>query len=244
VTAGDDALEIAEWNRRALYPLTNVLEAAPTSNAYLPSFSMRYHELVISNQDAWLSRLAGVFATRFFVVRPTDLRTDQAPRIRLIDSSIGAAVYEIQRVLPRAYVARGITLLPEAEVLGKSFRPGREVVLPIDGPFPARGLVARSSDEPAVAVASLHREGDDVEVTVDLEQPGVLVLNESIFEGVGATDNGKPTPVFATNHVVRGVALGAGPHVVRFTYKTPGLRWGAALTALGLLLLLVWERFR
>jgi hypothetical protein len=242
------AVELAEMRRHALYPLTNVLESAPTSNAYLPAFSLRYYELVVTHQLEWLSRLAGVFATRYFVVQPSQLRPEQTDRVRLVDPENNAAAYELQQVLPRAYVSWGVTVLPAAKVvpylLGPSFRPGREVVLSLDGPFSAQATLARRSDEPAAPVDSCNRQGDEVQVTVTLEKPGMLVLNESIFEGVRATDNGAPTPVFAANHLVRGVALEAGRHQVRFTYKTPGLRLGAALSALGLTLLLVWERSR
>jgi len=39
------------------------------------------------------------------------------------------------------------------------------------------------------------------------------------------------------NDVMRGVAVGAGTHRVEWTYRVPGLRLGAALSALALLAL-------
>jgi uncharacterized membrane protein YfhO len=90
---------------------------------------------------------------------------------------------------------------------------------------------------PAQPVERIRRLGDAVEVEVTLTEPGMLVLNESYFAGVEASEGGKPLPVYPANHAVRAVPLEPGRHVVRFEYRTPGLVAGAltSTAAVGLL---------
>jgi uncharacterized membrane protein YfhO len=63
-----------------------------------------------------------------------------------------------------------------------------------------------------------------------------LVTNDEWMPGWEATVDGRPSPIFVTNGVVRGVAISGGTHQVEMTYRTPGLSVGVGLSALGLLL--------
>lgn len=58
-----------------------------------------------------------------------------------------------------------------------------------------------------------------------------LVLSEVYERGWNATVDGTPTKVFQTNGALRGVAVPAGDHVVRFTYTPASLTLGLAISA-------------
>jgi hypothetical protein len=221
----------------ALIPLRGALHGLPTSNAYLQGFSARYYELVYGNRQQWEERLAGVYGTRFAVVSSAAVKPEQRARAVASDELSEAVVLQLPRFLPRAYVVQGVKVLPRERVLeylGSGFRPGREVVLEAGAAGPE---LEHEAAGPATAVERIRRVGDAVEVEATLEAPGMLVLNESYYEGVEATEEGRRLPVYPANHAVRAVPLSAGRHVVRFEYRTPGLMAGALTSAAAVVLL-------
>ncbi len=237
-------LEQSRAQNEALMPLRGALHGLPTSNVYLQGFSARYKELVLAQRERWLGGLAGVFGTRFFIAAPSQLRPEQLQHVVARDERVDAVVVPFRRFLPRAYVTQGVTVRPRAEVpdyLGSpSFRAGAEVVLEAEAPGVSPDL-ARAPEGAARPVERIRRDGDAVEIETTLSQPGMLVLNESFYEGVEASEGGTPLPMYPANHLARAVPLGAGRHVVRFEYRTPGLTVGAGLSASAVVLLSIAE---
>jgi hypothetical protein len=60
---------------------------------------------------------------------------------------------------------------------------------------------------------------------------GWAVLLDAWSPGWSATVDGTPAEVVRAEAVARAVAVGAGPHVIEWRYRTPGLRPGAAISA-------------
>jgi uncharacterized membrane protein len=239
--------ELDAVQNAALVPLRGALHGLPTSNVYLQGFSARYHELVLGNQERWVGRLAGVFGTRLFIASPSMLRPEQRQQAVGHDERAEAMAVSFRRFLPRAYVTQGVKVLPREQVLeylgSASFRPGSEVVLEAG----AEGVGPELEHAPAglaQPVDRIRRLGDAVEVEATLTAPGMLVLNESYFAGVEASEDGKPLPMYPANHAVRAVPLSAGRHVVRFEYRTPGLAAGALTSAAAVVLLAAAGVFR
>jgi uncharacterized membrane protein YfhO len=69
--------------------------------------------------------------------------------------------------------------------------------------------------------------------------PTALVLADEWAPGWTARVDGAPVPVLPTLLTLRGVALPAGEHTVRFEYRTPRLLAGALSTLAGLILALL-----
>ncbi len=221
----------------ALIPVRGALHGLPASNAYLQGYSTRYHELTSGNRQLWEERLAGVYGTRFAIVSSAAVAPEQQARVVASDELSEASVLQLPRFLPRAYVVQGVKVLPRERVLeylGSGFRPGREVVLEAGV---AGSELEHEAAGPARAVDRIRRVGDAVEIEATLEAPGMLVLNESYYEGVEATEEGRRLPVYPANHAVRAVPLPAGRHVVRFEYRTQGLAAGALTSAVAVVLL-------
>ena len=63
-------------------------------------------------------------------------------------------------------------------------------------------------------------------VEVDMAAPGLLVLGDSCYPGWTVTVDGEPAELLCTNYLVRGVELEAGPHRVRFEYRSRALSAG------------------
>jgi hypothetical protein len=80
---------------------------------------------------------------------------------------------------------------------------------------------------------------EEVQVRVETPQPAVLILLDSFDKGWTATlANGAELPILRANALVRAVVVPAGTHLVTFSYQTPLLKAGAAVSLLGCLLCL------
>ncbi len=84
----------------------------------------------------------------------------------------------------------------------------------------------------------VRSRGDCINVEINGERPGVVVLNESFVPGWGAELDGRPVRVCRVNGVCQGVEVPGGRHKVRFFYRPPGLRVGLTISFLTLLVLL------
>jgi hypothetical protein len=152
----------------------------------------------------------------------------------------GTILFENPHALPRAYVTHRVLQAPPAEellaLLSRSdFDP--LAVSYVEGD-PALGL---PSDPPARGkpAAIVRDEATLVEVEVEMEAPGLLVLADTDYPAWRASVGGEPVEILRTNHLFRGVPLPAGRHVVRFEYRSTRLALGAAASAAGAALL-VW----
>jgi hypothetical protein len=77
---------------------------------------------------------------------------------------------------------------------------------------------------------------EDVVVTCD-SQGGYAVLLDSWADGWTATVDGAPAPIEKADALVRAVAIAPGTHRIHYTFRTPGLRLGALISALAWLAL-------
>ena len=83
-----------------------------------------------------------------------------------------------------------------------------------------------------------------MELEATLAAQGFLVLSDSYFPGWQATVDEQPVPIFATNHLFRGVLVPPGRHRIRFVYHPTTIYWGAvgSVTGLFILVMLVTRR--
>ena len=101
---------------------------------------------------------------------------------------------------------------------------------------PARGRPARI----------VREEEEEVEIEATLDAPGLVVLADTVYPGWRATVDGAPAPIFATNHLFRGVPVPSGTHRIRFVYAPWTIPCGIAVSALALAILvgLAWRPWR
>jgi hypothetical protein len=76
---------------------------------------------------------------------------------------------------------------------------------------------------------------NQLEVAVDTSG-GYLLLSEIYFPGWRAEVDGAARPLLRANYALRAVPLQPGDRVVRLVYAPDSLRWGAATTAVALVL--------
>jgi Bacterial membrane protein YfhO len=128
-----------------------------------------------------------------------------------------------------------------AVLLELRFDPRREAVVEL-GPEGTDALAAVGSPERLTVgssgrVSVTDRSNASVAIRARLSRPGLVVLNDSFAPGWSVQVDGRDAEPVRVNDVMRGVAVGAGAHEVVWSYRVPGLRAGAALSAVGALLL-------
>jgi hypothetical protein len=130
------------------------------------------------------------------------------------------------RTLPAPEVDRLLSAIadPAFDPLAASFVEG-DFALP-DG-NPERGSTATIQID----------ESEVVEIEATLIADGLVVLADAYYRGWRATVDGQPAPIFATNHLFRGVPVPAGTHRIRFEYRPASVRAGGAASLVGWALL-------
>jgi MYXO-CTERM domain-containing protein len=243
VTTAREGLDLELLSAR---PASGAWWGLPTSAPYLQAFTRRYYDVALADKAAWLSRRATLFGTSAFVVAASDLQPAQRPRLLFEDARLDLAVLRASRSMPLAWVTWDVRRVPEADTLAalasKDFPWTRQVLVPADGPRATDPALEQASTR-GIQPVEVARDGDEVTLSVSLDQPGVLVWNEAFTEATEAFDAaGQALPLFPANHAVVGVSLGAGTHRVRIVRHTPGLPEGAGLTLAGVLALALRRR--
>jgi hypothetical protein len=170
-----------------------------------------------------LSRLGGDYVTA--------LAPLSDPRLRLLQDGAIVKLYRNEAALPRAYVASGFEVVPDeatrlARLAAEDADPRVALLEESPGFLPGPAVSAET------AIASDAPE--DVAVDTRLSAAGILVLSDAFYPGWGVEVDGAPRPLLRVNHGVRGVALAAGRHRVRFRYRARMVVLGAEAGLLSL----------
>jgi hypothetical protein len=151
-----------------------------------------------------------------------------------------AVIFENPASIPRALVARRVISVSGeraaiSTVASADFDPMTEVIVE-DGETGA-GRLPETSTGGIVRV----REEANSKVVLDanLSQAGVVVLDDAAASGWSVTIDGHQGESLRVDDVLRGVRVPAGEHVVTWTYRVPGLRLGATVSAVATAVLLL-----
>jgi hypothetical protein len=163
---------------------------------------------------------------------PVEHRTGLRP---LLDPVEGARLYRVPEPLPRVYLAGRAEMVSDADAPGRLFDPeiiaGAAVLIApgASGPLPVEA--GRAGDCALVAFSNTR-----VQARCRAQRPALAVFLEQHDAGWTATVDGAATPLLRANLLVRAVPVGAGEHVVALDYRPPGLRAGAVISSLSLVI--------
>ena len=94
---------------------------------------------------------------------------------------------------------------------------------------------------PATAATILSESQRKLRIQAEMQEPGLLVVSDLYYPGWMASVNGVPAPILRTNHVVRGVFLEPGHHIIDFKFQPRTLFWGALSSLLGITIIMaIW----
>jgi hypothetical protein len=149
----------------------------------------------------------------------------------------------VVETLPRCYVVGRARAVPGIaairDLLDPAFEPFSEVVLD-ESP----GRVAEAGPGGGTARITA-RAPDRIDLEVECDGPGYLVVTEAHDPGWRAVVDDQPAQVSVANLLFRCVRVPAGRHRVRMWYRPPAVFWGAVASVLAVVLgLLSWEADR
>lgn len=229
----------------ALHPGENVEQRAQLLWASLvPNAPMVYGAVAVSGSDGFLTRAQqDLFGTLAHLPRDRAVHLLAALGVdRLIGTEpLGGAVapaeprpnaaapweYMLDDRAPRIYLAENVIRAADrAAALERAaaadFRPGRDaVVVGEPSATGGRGTVRLSSFEPG------HLSAD-----LSAESAALCVVSGTWFEGWEATIDGRPTPIYPTNGLMRGVVVPAGSHLLGMRYRPRVFRVGWQISAM------------
>ncbi len=140
------------------------------------------------------------------------------------------------RALPRVFVPQHVELMADkekrlAKLAAAEFNPRQVAYVeePVDLPAKCRGTAKIVEEIPT-----------RVEVSYDMQTPGLVVLADRWDAGWHAYRDGKPVPILRTDHALRGIVTPAGKGTIEFRYAPAGFTWGLRLCAAALLALVGW----
>jgi len=137
--------------------------------------------------------------------------------------------------------------------LGDSFDPrttalvDHETAATLNPNLPSAAGEKDGDDPKAQKAEILERRPARMLVETASRKPSVLVLSEIAYPGWRVTIDGFGSELLRVNYNLRGVAVPEGSHRIELTYSPVSLKVGAVVsitTALGLLLIVLWEKRR
>jgi hypothetical protein len=186
------------------------------------------------------TRVLGVLGARYLLLPPGAQAPDGG--LKTVYDGDDARVFENRLAAPRAFVARSVRVLSGADAeLGAltetSFDPRSDATLRA---AEARGAAPPTSSAAAGTAHVVDERNASVTVRAQLARRGLVVLDDQWAPGWSVEIDGRPAQALQANAVLRAVVVPAGEHEVTWRYRVPGLRLGAALSALGLALAVAW----
>ena len=158
-------------------------------------------------------------------------------------------IYLNQAALPRAFIvhqakqvttgeaAFGLLVSGQLDVRrtvvieGSEGGDPHELRLPKWEAAPAEGRLS-IPEEDAEAAQIVHYSAHQIDLQVNLTEPGYLVLSDTYFPGWKAIVNGQETTLYQANYILRAVPLRRGQHQVSFVYEPFSFRLGLSLSCL------------
>jgi hypothetical protein len=168
-----------------------------------------------------------------YVILPKDTppSSDLQP---LLDPAGGVRLFRVGGVLPRVYLSRARSQLPDSSAAKAVFTPeiiaGDRVVLAPSPEVPAHALVDAPATEPPGICRLKSFSHARIEADCDARSPALAVFVEQYDRGWSATVDGRASPILRANLAMRAVPMGGGRHHVILTFAPPGLRFGVALS--------------
>lgn len=138
-------------------------------------------------------------------------------------------ILENQEALPRAWIVHEVMEVAPGDALAaltSGMVDPRATAL-VEGRAPRLDPVPDGTVESSRVLLD---ETDRLRVNVEMQSAGLLVLSETYDPGWKAYVDGKPARILEVDHLLRGVALSPGDHIVELRYAPLSLQFGLALT--------------
>jgi Bacterial membrane protein YfhO len=174
-------------------------------------------------------KLASLLGLEYLVLdRPLAKLPRHFPRpaaATLIYSGDSMYVYRLGEAAPRAYFATHVRPVDAEAILDEHTLPdfdrAHDVLIDGESLGDIGTQIIGNAEEPSAkaAVSLVKYEDTSVELSVDTDKPGVVVLHDIFYPGWRVRVDGHEKPVLRANILFRGVEVPAGHHSVRFSFE-------------------------
>lgn len=148
-------------------------------------------------------------------------------------------LYRISQPGPRAWLTTGAIVQPDVEqALTQAASPDFDSTPSIVLPATPTGNSETGDCEGAITWK--QREPEYFALEVDADRSCFLVLGELVYPGWFAAVDGVPTPIMQADGIFRAISLPNGLHEVTFAFRPRSFFAGGLLTALTVLLVMLW----
>ena len=171
---------------------------------------------------------------------PIDSGLMDAEGWRFVEETPGIRIYENLRAMPRVWLTPEVVSVNSAEALaavksgtlkdGREFEPARMAL--VEAPI----TLTSEADPNATATVTGYRN-TLMDVRTSSRSAAFLVTSDAHFPGWRARIDGQETQLYRADYAIRGVLVPPGEHLVQFEYKPKSFYVGAAISAVGLLLI-------
>jgi hypothetical protein len=145
----------------------------------------------------------------------------------------GVYIYENLDALPLAYVVHRAEVMSEEEVLEGLVSPDFSAA---DTVFLSEALTERQVEALDKAPVKDHSRvqitqcaSNRINILVNMEHAGILVLSNPAYPGWKALVDGQPRDIMRANYALQAVYLGPGRHQVEFVYRPSSVAIAAAV---------------
>ncbi|MDR0965667.1 MAG: YfhO family protein [Myxococcales bacterium] len=122
-----------------------------------------------------------------------------------------------------------VTSLEEAIALANTPNFNSVTTIPVETDEPDFPSQAPTNAQ----IEVLHYTPEKISVRASSETPSTLFIADAFADGWSATVNGEPAPIYPGLTAGRAIRVPVGTHDIQLIYKTPGLRGGMVLSAIG-----------
>src|SRR5271165_104923 len=172
----------------------------------------------------------------FWNVTYTIGRSTEMPDAQeVFEGKSGRKVFWNPHAFPRAWavhLVNSVGAVPDGQPLVRVRLTELHAAAFVRGPIPP-GWKTQSCLGDKVSVASYRAES--VVISANMACDGVVILSDMYYPGWKAFVDGKPVDIHEVNLAMRGVAVPAGKHEIRYVFRPAPVYAGAFLTALGIL---------
>jgi hypothetical protein len=148
-----------------------------------------------------------------YVISSRDLSEIHALRNKI--EKMNTHVYRIKDFLPRAWITGKLQPIRKG-TLDELVKPDFDYV---KSAITKSGLTGEYNTPYFKEVSEIKYSNDRIEITVDSEEPGILILTESSYPGWKVFVDGKGKKCLWLNLLFQGVEIEEGKHRVEFIYK-------------------------
>ena len=214
--------------------------ATPFGFAYVPGYDpslpVRLADVWTAARHAGSLRVLDVFDVAYAIL-PSSMRLPAQFVPLAATPSHLVTLYRNDGRRPRAFVtSRWRWESDDAAATAHLFDPDRPLLL--------AGTGTAAFGPPDAPCELRYPRPERVEMRCTAQAPAYAVLLDAHAPGWSATVDGRPAPIERAEVVARAVRLEAGTHSIVMSYRTPGLRLGAALSLAALLLALALAAIR